>query len=168
LNRSIAAAGGILVLAWWLPGAGAAAHARPHAEVWTRYANARFGFAIDYPAGTFVPERAPDNGDGRRFKAIHGGARFMVWAGYNPLKETPRKFVEETSQTCHSDRAAYAVTGKSWAVVSCERHGEVLYAKRQFVGDRMTSFQMTYPTRERRRWDAALARMAESLKPARR
>lgn len=146
--------------------AGAAVAGR--GPVWTRYANARFGFAIDYPAGTFVPERASDNGDGRRFKAIRGKAGFMVYAGYNPLKQTPRQFVEETAKTCRNGRASYAVTGKAWAVVSCERKGEVFYAKRLYLGDRMTSFQMTYPASERRRWDDALARMAESLKPARR
>lgn len=139
-----------------------------HPPAWTRYANGRFGFSIEYPAGSFKPERAPDNDDGRKYRAIRGKARFSVWAGYNALKQTPRQFIAETTATCKAGRASYAVAAKSWAVVSCERRGEVLYAKRLFTGPRITSFQMTYPTRERERWDAALARMAESLKPARR
>lgn len=139
-----------------------------HAPAWTRYANPRFGFSIDYPAGTFKPERAPDNGDGRRYAAIRGRARFSVWAAYNVLEQTPRQFVEEVTATCKAGRASYAVTARKWAVVSCERRGEVLYAKRLFTGPRITSFQMTYPAAERERWDETLARMAESLKPARR
>jgi hypothetical protein len=144
--------------------AGAALAAQ--AAAWTRYANSRFGFSIEYPAGSFKPERAPDNGDGRKYRAIRGKARFSVWAGYNALKQTPRQFIEETTATCKAGRASYAVAAKKWAVVSCERRGEVLYAKRLFTGQRMTSFQMTYPAAERDRWDGALARMAESLKPA--
>lgn len=142
--------------------------ARGRPETWTRYANARFGFSIEYPAGSFVPERASDNGDGRKFKAIKGGARFMVWAGRNVLKQSPRDFVTEASGACRQGRAHYAVTGKGLAVVSCERRGEVFYAKRLFAKDLVTGFQMTYPTSERGRWDMALSRMAESLKPAKR
>lgn len=148
-----------------IPAAGLARGGRP--EVWTRYANARFGFSIEYPAGTFVPERGSDNGDGRRFKAIRGGARFLVWAGHNVRKQSPRDFVDEASATCREGRAHYAVTGKGLAVVSCERRGEVFYAKRLFSRNLVTGFQMTYPASERGRWDMALARMAESLKPAR-
>jgi hypothetical protein len=159
----------VALAAGCLAAAGAlAAHAPARAPAWTRYADVRFGYSIDYPAGAFVTERAADNGDGRRYKAIRGRARFMVWAGHNARKQTPRQFVEETSSSCRAGRASYAVTGKAWAVVSCERRGEVLYAKRLYSGPRMTSFQMTYPASERARWDAALARMAESLKPARR
>jgi hypothetical protein len=133
------------------------------APAWTRYVNARFGYSIEYPAGAFVPERAPDNGDGRRFKAIRGKARFMVWGGNNVLKQSPKDFVAETSSACAEGRARYALTGKGMAVVSCERRGEVLYARRLFVKNRMVGFQMTYPVSERGRWDMDLARMAESL-----
>ena len=147
-------------------GAQAAKHpAKPGA--WTRYVNARFGFSLEYPAGAFVAERAPDNGDGRRYRAIRGAARFSAWAGHNVLDQTPRKWVQQMSADCRQGRARYAVTGKAMAVVSCERRGEVLYAKRLWGHGKITAFQMTYPTGERGRWDMALARMAESLKPAR-
>jgi hypothetical protein len=144
----------------------AAAKGRPSS--WTRYVNARFGYSIEYPAGTFKPERAPDNGDGRKFKATRGKARFMVWGGHNVLKQSPKGFVAETTSACAQGRARYALTGKGVAVVSCERKGEVLYAKRLFVKGRIVGFQMTYPVAERGRWDMDLARMAESLKAPRR
>lgn len=145
----------------------AAGLARGRPEVWTRYVNPRFGFSIEYPAGTFKPERAPDNGDGRKFRAIRGGARFMVWAGHNVLKQSPKDFVAEASATCRQGSAHYALTGKGLAVVSCERKGEIFYAKRLFSKKLVTGFQMTYPASERVHWDMALSRMAESLKPAR-
>ena len=63
-------------------------------------------------------------------------------------------------------RAHYAVTGKAMAVVSCERRGEIFYAKQLWKHGKVTALQMTYPVGERGRWDMALARMAESLKPA--
>lgn len=146
----------------------AASLARGRPETWTRYANPRFEFSIEYPAGTFVPERGSDNGDGRKFKAIRGSARFMVWAGHNATRESPKDFVAEASAACRQGRARYALTGKGLAVVSCERHGEVFYAKRLYSRDMVTGFQMTYPASEREHWDMALARMAESLKPAKR
>lgn len=146
----------------------AAGLARGRPETWTRYANPRFDFSIEYPAGTFVPERGSDNGDGRRFKAIRGSARFLVFAGHNVTRETPRDFIAQASATCRQGRAHYALTGKGLAVVSCERRGEVFYAKRLYSRDMVTGFQMTYPASERERWDMDLARMAESLKPARR
>jgi hypothetical protein len=147
------------------PAAGFARGGPPPA--WTRYVNARFGYSIEYPARTFVPERAPDNGDGRRFRAIRGGARFMVWAGHNVLKQSPKQFVAESASACRQGRAHYAQTGKGVAVVSCERRGEIFYARRLFAKGMITGFQMTYPASERGRWDMALSRMAESLKPAR-
>ena len=142
--------------------------AKGRPESWTRYANARFGFSIEYPAGSFVPERAPDNGDGRGFRAIKGKARFMVWGAHNALKQSPKQFVAQPSADCRQGRAHYALTGKGMAVVSCERRNEVLYAKRLFVKDRIIGFQMTYPTSERGRWDMALSRMADSLTAPRR
>jgi hypothetical protein len=134
---------------------------------WTRYVNARFGFSVEYPAGAFAAERAPDNGDGRKYRAIHGGARLAVWAGHNATGQRPHEWVAAVSaEDCRKGRARYAVTGKAVAVVSCERRGEVLYAKRLWRGDMVTGFQMTYPVGERKRWDLDLTRMAESLKPA--
>lgn len=150
-------------------GATAALAARhsPRPGQWTRYVNARFGFSVEYPAGAFVAERAPDNGDGRRYRAIHGGARFAVWASHNVLDETPRQWVAAMSAgDCRQGRARYAVTGKAMAVVSCDRHGEVLYAKQLWKHGKVTALRMTYPVAERDRWDLDLARMAESLKPA--
>lgn len=161
LSRTAALAALVLILP-------SLALARGKPETWTRYANARFGFSIEYPAGSFVPERAPDNGDGRRFKAIRGKARFMVWGGHNVLKQSPKQFVAETSADCRQGRAHYALTGKGMAVVSCERRDEVLYAKRLFIKDRIIGFQMTYPASERGRWDMALSRMADSLKAPKR
>jgi hypothetical protein len=156
----------LVALVLLAPAPGLARGGRP--ETWTRYANARFGFSIEYPAGAFVPERGPDNGDGRRFKAIRGKARFMVWAGHNARRQSPKDFVAETAASCRRGRARYALTGKGLAVVSCERGGEVFYARRLFTRKLVTGFQMTYPTAERGRWDMALSRMAESLTPARR
>lgn len=156
----LAAAVAVLACCAGLP----AVAAKP--AVWTRYVNARHGFSIEYPAGAFIPERGADNGDGRRYKAIRGGARFLVWAGRNAQKQSPREWVERMSASCRQGRAHYAVTAKAMAVVTCERRKEIFYSKRLWTGGKVTGFQMTYPTSERGRWDMALSRMSDSLKAA--
>lgn len=63
------------------PSAGSGA--APAAGGWTRYASPRFGTAIKYDAGLFVPQPAPENGDGQAFLSTDGQASFVVFGQIN-------------------------------------------------------------------------------------
>lgn len=48
------------------------------AQDFKRYTNARFGFAVDYPADIVSPLRGPENDDGRIFRSNDGKVQMTV------------------------------------------------------------------------------------------
>jgi hypothetical protein len=132
------------------------------------YVNARFGYSIAYPAALFVAEPEAENGDGRAFHARRGGARFLVWGGFNSLDQTPGDIAAQAEDSCRRRPAAYRVVKPRLIAVSCEtRTGDIFYRKTLVDGDVLVSFQMTYPRRDRVLWDPVLARISGALKAAR-
>ena len=52
-----------------------------------QYCNARFGYCIDYPAGTLIPQHEAANGDGRKFIARNGEVVLTVFGRLNQDEE---------------------------------------------------------------------------------
>lgn len=128
------------------------------------YANARFGYALTYPAGLFVPQPEADNGDGRHFKALHGSADLAVWGGYNALEQSAGDIANLAAQDCAPSSKPYRLVMPTLVVVSCPTAPGVLYHKTYIRADVLTTFELIYPAAEHARWDKVIGKLA--LTPA--
>src|ERR1700744_2349576 len=77
------------------------------ADAMTPYSNARFGYAVSYPAAQFTAQPESGNGDGRAFKAKGSSAQILVWGAYNALNQTPSQMAAEIEADCLTRPAAY-------------------------------------------------------------
>lgn len=144
-------------LACGLAGGGAAA-AEP-------YANARFGYVIDLPAG-FAPVVEAENSDGGTSRA--GEAKLAVWGAY----VLDGEFSDEVAGRIAGDeRDGWTVTyrsvrsdGASW---SGTRGRDILYSRAiPLCGNAVGFFRLDYPRGERRKRDATVAALVKSFRPA--
>lgn len=124
-----------------------AVHASPIAAAnsdWHRYANARFGYSICYPA-SFQPSPESENGDGREFVG-RDGARLRVFGGYDALRQGPAREAEmEAGFAPPSGRVTYRATGRGWSVISGVQGERIVYLKTLARGDRLVTFRLDYP-----------------------
>lgn len=67
--------------------AGAQTKSATKAAAWKTYRNARYGYALPYPA-TLYPKGESDNGDGQVFASRDTRVKPTVFASYNALDET--------------------------------------------------------------------------------
>ena len=129
------------------------------------YANARFGYWIDYPADLIVPGRESDNGDGREFHAQGGTVRIATWGEYNALDQTPGQLAQVSEKDCQSGKIAYHVAKSRLVAFSCVMPGgRILYQKTLIGGDVLATVRFEYPSAERAKWDPVVNRVAGSLR----
>ncbi|MCL6709593.1 hypothetical protein M8R20_21625 [Pseudomonas sp. R2.Fl] len=135
---------------------------------WRPYANARFGYEIEVPAG-FVAGPEADNGDGLRLASADGSAELLVWGtsvteGDFRLEADDRR---NTSVYIDGWTIGYEKATDTWISYSGTRDGRVLYARGIALCDGLAAFfQLTYPQADRKAYDAVIVRMVKSLKPA--
>ncbi len=127
------------------------------------YGNARYGYTLDYPAGLFAPQPEADNGDGRHFKALKGGADLAVWANYNAMDDTPSAIADTAAGDCLASPAPYRLVRATLVVVSCPTAKGILYRKTLIRDDLLATFELIYPQAERARWDAVVPRLKLTL-----
>jgi hypothetical protein len=132
---------------------------------WATYANARFGTTADYPADLFVrrdPE--PENGDGVRMHTADGRATLTISGHYNSENDTPQRYYETIVD---KTGVTYRHITRTFYVASGQRGGDIVYERCNFrPGDRATvdCFEITYPAREKKSWDAIVTRIGRSLR----
>ncbi|HVZ13580.1 MAG TPA: hypothetical protein VG894_03880 [Bauldia sp.] len=132
---------------------------------WTTYANARFGTTADYPADLFTrrdPE--PENGDGVRLHSADGRATLTIFGHYNSENDTPARYYESIVD---KTGVTYKTIAKTYYVASGQRGADIFYERCNFrPGDRATvdCFELTYPARDKKMWDAIVARISKSLR----
>lgn len=129
------------------------------------YTNARFGYTLAYPAHIFAAQPEAENGDGRHFKALAGGADLAVWASYNAAEQTPSDIASSVASNCAPAQQPYRLIKPTLVVVSCPTAEGILYRKTYIRGDVLTSFELTYPASGKVRWDAVVNKL--TLTPAR-
>ena len=127
------------------------------------YANARFGYTVEYPADLLVPQGEAENGDGQAFDAKKGTAKILVYGSYNALNESPAELAQRAENDCTGHRAQYRVVKPSLVAVSCTTADGILYQKTMIRGDALTTLRATYPIAERKIWDGVVAAMARSM-----
>ncbi|MEZ5839465.1 MAG: hypothetical protein R3D02_03210 [Hyphomicrobiales bacterium] len=141
------------------------------AERWTRYENARYGYAIDVPVDLFAMGPAPENNDGRDFDGVDGASHLAVWGSFNALELSVEGYADFLADDPDTT-VTYRVVRDHWLVLSGYRRGDfagggerIFYTKAVFSGDLSTvsHFDMTYAKAAKRRFDPVIRRLSESL-----
>ncbi|WP_295455752.1 hypothetical protein [uncultured Thiodictyon sp.] len=133
------------------------------------YHNARFGYAIDYPAGILYPQGEADNGDGQRFLTKDADASLSVYGSNNALDQSLEEAYLEAARGGLADDPKRVVTYKvikpGWFVVSGVNGGTVFYQKTLSAGDQFLTFILEYPEGKKSLFDPIVKRVATSFKP---
>jgi hypothetical protein len=137
---------------------------------WQRYEDAAYGYEVDLPLGMFTGSRRDDNGV--TLVEIDGRGQIDVYGAANTENLSPREFQAVLSGADRIREITYARRGQSWFVISgyYRREGDdsddlIFYAKFMFSPDRehLSAFEASYPVRDKRRFDAIIERMEDSL-----
>jgi hypothetical protein len=136
-------------------------------EGWTAYANARFGTAIEYPAGIFsTREPPPENGDGQAFRSADGRARLLVYGANNVENDTPQSYVDKYVDP---KGVSFRRVTRDFFAVSGVREGAIFYQRCNFApppGDTIHCFMVTYPSDRKATWNPIVGRLSRTLRPA--
>ena len=123
---------------------------------WTTYQNARFSFAIKYPADVFAIDTGTASDDVRTFQSTDGEALLRIFATKNVAGMTPAKY----RRSLIAGRYAgvdldHAPQRKFWFVLSGTRGDKVFYERVIFSCDTKAihGWQMIYPSSERTIYD---------------
>jgi hypothetical protein len=122
---------------------------------------------VDYPAGIFLPAGASEKGIGERLRTRDGGATLSVYAQPNLNGETPLSYLQDNLQI-HPSAIQYKRVTRSFFAISMERGGTIYYSRCNLSSrpaGGMHCFDLAYPQREKRAWDAIVTRISLSLRP---
>jgi hypothetical protein len=151
LSRLIAAT----VLTLW------AGLASAQADDWQRYVVAETGAAVDIPKDIFSEEAGkPEAGFGARFLTRDRRANLTVQSTRNDANDTPEAFLAKKNPP---PGAVYRRITPTFFVVSSFRNGLIWYDRCNFAGRVVTCVLINYPAAEKKRWDAVVTRISNSL-----
>ena len=124
------------------------------------YANARYGFAVDRPA-FLTPQRPPDNGDGREFRA--GGIVMRVYAGWNVDESTPASALRAAIPK--GVKPDITVLKAGWYALSYVDKRVIHYEKTFVSRTKHTTVEFEYPTTEGKRMGPVVTHVVRSFRP---
>jgi hypothetical protein len=136
------------------------------ADGWSRYQNARYGYAIDIPPG-FSPISEADNSDGGTSRGTPGRATLSVW-GANLLVESFKSDVNGRIESAKQDgwELSLKKVGAKSATWSGTKDDRILYAHAKPGCDGQASyFQIEYDADAKDALDGPIGRMVKTFKP---
>jgi hypothetical protein len=137
---------------------------------WQVYSNEKYGYEIELPLGMFTGSRDGDNGI--TLLDSDGEGEIRVYGGVNAQDLSLRELEATLSDSEQIGEVTYARRGFSWFVLSGysakeAEDGEdlIFYTKLMFSPDRqlLSGFEASYPISDKRRYDAIIERMEDSL-----
>jgi len=163
------ATGTMLVALSLLAGADARAAAQPSpAFDWQTFVIPDFGTRLEYPTGLFeVFDGESEKGFGERCSTADGLAFLSIYSRPNEAADTPGSCLKNNLRVARAALEYERVT-RSFFAISSTREGLVYYSRCNFssVGaGAMHCFDLIYPQREERAWDAIVTRISRSLRP---
>lgn len=129
---------------------------------WRTYANARFGYAICYPADLVQPQAEADNGDGRAFTGA-GGAELRVYGRNNATDDTLKSAQKDDEARLATDGGAvtYKAAKANWYVLSGRQGDRLFYVKTRLVKDQFEVFELSYPAAAAKTWNPVAAHISD-------
>jgi hypothetical protein len=152
-----------------LAGADAARSARQMPDFdWQTFTIPDFGTRVEYPAGVFdISEGKSEKGVGERFSTSDGRALLTIYSRANAAGDTPASYLKANLRQPRSSLDYERITSTFFAISSVSQ-GLVYYSRCNFSagGDpALHCFDMVYPQREQRAWDAIVTRISRTLRP---
>jgi hypothetical protein len=143
-----------------IAGAALAAAAASH------YVNARYGYAVDIPAG-FGPVHEADNSDGGISKSLDGQSELRVWGAnllLDPLSSDVKGRIDSAGQ--EGWQITYRKVTDHWASWSGAREGRIFYARAILLchDDQAGFFQIEYPDDKHDELDPVVKGLVKSFK----
>jgi len=159
----------VLVALSLLAGADAWAAARQSPALdWQTFMIPDFGTQVEYPAGLFeVFDGESEKGIGERWMTADGRAFLTIYSRPNEAADTPASYLKSNLRVARAALEYERVT-RSFFAISSTREGLVYYSRCNFsaaAGGAVHCFDLTYPQREERAWDAIVTRISRSLRP---
>jgi hypothetical protein len=128
---------------------------------WHRYVVAETGTAVDLPRDIFSDDAGkPETGYGGRFLTSDRRANLTVHAVRNEANDTPAAFLAKKNPP---PGIVYRRVTANFFVVSSFRNGLIWYDRCNFAGRFVTCILINYPAAEKKRWDAVVTRISNSL-----
>lgn len=131
---------------------------------WKKYANARFGFVLTYPA-ELIAGREPTNGGGREFHSKNGEfslaamAHFFVDGSGDSFESRWQEELKTPDVTI-----TYKKKAPDWYVVSgIAKDGTEYYHKLFRKGSSWAAFHITYPHSQSKKYDPWVERIAKDF-----
>jgi hypothetical protein len=111
----------------------------------------------------FSPAGASEKGFGERFQSHDQGATLSVYAQPSKARETPASYLQIAALAIEYKRVT-----RTFFAISMERGGTIYYSRCNFstgVPGALHCFDLAYPQREKRAWDAIVTPISLSLRP---
>lgn len=133
------------------------------AHRWESYANARYAYAICYPADLLDPQREADNGDGRVFQG-RAGVSLRVFGHYNAAEQSMAAAIASDAAAYGREGVAisYKASRAGWYVLS-GKAGDMIVYRRTIAAsdDRRLTFELRYPAAQATVWNPVVARLGK-------
>ena len=130
-------------------------------QSWQRYVVAETGASVDVPRHILSEEAGkPETGYGGLFVTPDRRANLAVQSLRNDANDTPAAFLARKRPP--SGIVYRRITG-NFFVVSSFRNDLIWYNRCNFAGRSITCVLINYPAAEKKRWDAAVTRISNSL-----
>lgn len=130
---------------------------------WRTYRNARFGFAVEYPANLLTMQPPPANDDGRAFSARVRRIDVTVSASHNAPDATVSQLYAQTIARYGPETVSYKRRGDAFFVVSGIKGKRVYYEYVQIARKGGNEYAgrlvVRYPAEEKAVMDPVVARM---------
>ena len=137
---------------------------------WKEFVVPGFGTRIDYPAGIFsVSQGKPEIGEGERLSTADNRASLTIYSRTNEASETPATYLRKHLKFAQSGVQYRRVT-PSFFAISTASEDTIYYSRCNFSYRQAAAihcFDLVYPQREKRAWDAIVTRISLSLRPLR-
>lgn len=131
------------------------------------YANARFGYSIEYPSTLLKMQPPPANDDGRTFRSADGKTELRVWAGYNATEQTLREKYDD-DLTSSGANVTYKTILKDGFAFSGLVGDDIIYQKTLFRrgdgGGAFYTFTIRYPRSEAKRFEPVVRRLVATFR----
>jgi hypothetical protein len=135
---------------------------------WQTFTNPGFGTQLEYPAAIFeVSDGRADQGIGERLRSADGRAVLTIYSRENDTADTPASYLRNNLRLARS-ALDYERVVPTFFAISSVRQGVIFYSRCNFsseMGGAVHCFDLVYPQREQRAWDAIVTRISRSLRP---